>query len=151
MTDATPLSTDLLQRRLARRMLAALEDDDTALAPDVTARLAAARGAALALAREARSARLVAAPRLALAGMPLQGPAPSVRRPQGGPSRWTRLGTLIPLLALVSGLVLIHESTLRARIRAAADIDAALLADDLPLGAYDDPAFVEFLKADVRP
>lgn len=54
-------------------------------------------------------------------------------------------------MALVSGLVLIHESTLRARIRAAADIDAALLADDLPPGAYDDPAFVEFLKADVRP
>jgi hypothetical protein len=34
-----------------------------------------------------------------------------------------------------------------SQISAAAEIDASLLADDLPPSAYSDPGFVEFLKA----
>jgi hypothetical protein len=66
-----------------------------------------------------------------------------------GPRRspwWLRLASALPLFALVAGLLLIQESNTRAQIRAAAEIDAALLADDLPPSAYSDPGFGEFLK-----
>jgi len=38
------------------------------------------------------------------------------------------------------------EGKRRADARAAAAVDAALLADDLPPAAYADPGFVAFLK-----
>ena len=57
---------------------------------------------------------------------------------------------MLPLLALVGGLVLIQHSQTRAQIRTAAEVDAALLADDLPPAAYGDDGFVEFLKTPPR-
>ena len=54
---------------------------------------------------------------------------------------------MLPLVALVGGLVLIQDWQTRAQISVAAEVDAALLADDLPINAYRDPGFVEFLKA----
>ena len=39
---------------------------------------------------------------------------------------------------------IVIQSMLR---RSDEDIDTALLADDLPVAAYSDPGFVEFLKA----
>jgi hypothetical protein len=50
------------------------------------------------------------------------------------------------LAALIVGLMLIHEYTVSEQVRAAAEIDALLLADDLPPQAWTDPGFREFLK-----
>ena len=50
-------------------------------------------------------------------------------------------------MALAAGLLLIEHWQSNAQIAAAAEIDANLLADDLPPGAYSDPGFVEFLKS----
>ncbi|MGL6112673.1 MAG: DUF3619 family protein, partial [Rubrivivax sp.] len=47
-------------------------------------------------------------------------------------SWWLRLASVTPLLLLVFGLVLIQHLHDQADIRAAAEVDAALLADDLP-------------------
>jgi hypothetical protein len=63
---------------------------------------------------------------------------------------WIRLGTVLPALALVVGLLGIEEWQERTQIAAAAEIDAALLADDVPLDAYADAGFIEFLK-EARP
>ena len=52
----------------------------------------------------------------------------------------------MPLVTLVVGLVLIDQWHDRAQINAVADVDSALLADDLPPDAYSDPGFVEFLN-----
>ena len=60
---------------------------------------------------------------------------------------WLRLGSLLPLLLLVAGLLLIGHLHEQSQISAAAEIDADLLADDLPPGAYTDAGFAEFLKA----
>lgn len=49
-------------------------------------------------------------------------------------------------MMLVFGLLLIQHLHDQAEIHAAADVDAALLADDLPPEAYGDPGFVEFLR-----
>ena len=60
--------------------------------------------------------------------------------------RWLRLASVLPLMLLVLGLVLIQHLHDQAEIHAAAEVDAALLADDLPPEAYGDPGFVVFLK-----
>lgn len=59
---------------------------------------------------------------------------------------WGRLGSVLPLVLLAAGLVLIHtiESDLRAT--ELAEVDAALLTDDLPPAAYTDPGFAHFLR-----
>jgi hypothetical protein len=62
------------------------------------------------------------------------------------PSGWLRLASALPLMLLVLGLVLIQHLHNQAEIHAAAEVDAALLADDLPPEAYGDPGFVAFLK-----
>jgi len=53
---------------------------------------------------------------------------------------------VLPLLALVGGLLLIDRLQTDAQISVAAEVDAALLADTLPPTAYSDVGFVEFLK-----
>jgi len=53
---------------------------------------------------------------------------------------------LVPLAVLLAGLVLIDSQYSRAQIEAAAELDAAILSDDLPPEAYRDQGFVEFLK-----
>ncbi len=63
-----------------------------------------------------------------------------------GKSWWTSLTVLVPAAALLLGLGLIKHFHLQDQIAAAAEVDAALLADDLPPEAYSDPGFVEYLK-----
>jgi hypothetical protein len=65
----------------------------------------------------------------------------------GPPSVWLRMASLMPLVVLVGGLVLIQQHHAREQIVTAAEIDAALLADELPPTAYGDPGFTEFLHA----
>ena len=52
----------------------------------------------------------------------------------------------IPLIALLVGLIAITMVQNDNRAREVAEIDAALLTDDLPPSAYTDPGFVQFLK-----
>ena len=60
---------------------------------------------------------------------------------------WLRFASVLPLVALVGGLVLIQDWQNRTQISVAAEVDEALLGDDLPINAYRDPGFSEFLKA----
>ena len=60
---------------------------------------------------------------------------------------WLRIASALPLAALVGGLVLIQDWQTRSQISVAAEVDAALLGDDLPINAYRDAGFVEYLKA----
>lgn len=64
---------------------------------------------------------------------------------------WVRLVSFVPPVALTLGLIGIHHLYLAQRIQAAAEIDTALLADDLPPTAYADPGFAEFIKQPQRP
>ena len=59
---------------------------------------------------------------------------------------WPRVGALLPIMVLAFGSLLLADMKQREDISVAVEIDAALLADDLPPEAYADPGFVAFLK-----
>ncbi|HEY6510384.1 MAG TPA: DUF3619 family protein [Burkholderiaceae bacterium] len=44
-------------------------------------------------------------------------------------------------------MLFIERSYVDQQVRAAAEIDADILTDDLPPQAYSDPGFVEFLRS----
>jgi len=51
-------------------------------------------------------------------------------------------------VALVVGLVSISVWQEDQRFKELAEVDSALLTDDLPPAAYTDPGFVQFLKTE---
>lgn len=56
-----------------------------------------------------------------------------------------RAGVIIPLLALVAGLSGIYQYEQEQRIAEIAELDAAVLSDELPLTAYLDHGFNAYL------
>ncbi|MBC7994912.1 MAG: DUF3619 family protein [Rhizobacter sp.] len=135
-----PAALEALEARLALRMTARLTETTADLAPDVTERLRFAREQAL---QRARAARKVTSAEPVLT----MGSSAALGGGESGLGWWVQLAALIPLVALVGGLILIQQMHNDSQIAAAAEIDASLLADDLPPSAYSDPGFVEFLKA----
>lgn len=134
-------SAQALQARFARLVASALSEQlSTRAAPDIDERLRFARESALLRARQAR--RLAEMEAVAVS----TGGAITLAGGPGGLPWWLRLGAVLPLAVLVLGLVLIESHYTRTQIEAAAEVDAALLADDLPPDAYRDTGFVEFLK-----
>ena len=59
---------------------------------------------------------------------------------------WTPLASLFPMVLLVVGLLTINVVLDEYRANEVAEVDSALLTDDLPPTAYTDPGFVHFLK-----
>ncbi|MFS2003731.1 DUF3619 family protein [Duganella sp. CT11-25] len=63
------------------------------------------------------------------------------------PFAWLgRMGVALPLLALVIGLAGIYQYEQQERIADLAEIDAAVLSDELPLSAYLDHGFNAYLN-----
>jgi hypothetical protein len=61
---------------------------------------------------------------------------------------WGRIGAIMPLIALVVGMLLINSMQNDNRARELAEVDISLLTDVLPPEAFADPGFVQFLKAE---
>jgi hypothetical protein len=145
VNDVTPRrSLDDLEARVGRRLAALLDDAGDPMDATVSARLRFAREQAVARAVAARRPAALAdgavrAGRMVLAGVPGGGDTDRAER-------WLRLGTLIPIALLALGLLAVQEWHQRTQITAAAEVDLALLGDDLPPTAYADPGFLEFLK-----
>lgn len=129
---------DGLEARFGVRVAAMLGERAQATAPDITERLRFAREQALSRAQAAR--RAAAAPAAVVVG---RGGSASLASHLGW---WVKLGSAMPLALLVFGLVGIAHVHDRDQIAAVAEVDAALLSDDLPPAAYTDPGFVEYLK-----
>ena len=64
-----------------------------------------------------------------------------------GGNWWRTLVSAVPLTALAVGLVFINMAQDESVASEIAEVDAALLTDDLPPSAYADPGFVQFLKS----
>jgi hypothetical protein len=153
LTNLTPQitsqrRTEVLESRFAQRVAAALTEQQIATPRrDIEERLRVARDQALGRAREARRSA-TAAPAVVVTGggtAALGGPDDAAGTPW-----WLRLSSLLPLAVLLAGLLMIDRNYTQTQIEAAAEVDAALLADDLPPEAYRDPGFAEFLKAERR-
>jgi len=129
-TSASPLS---VEARLAARLAGALSVNTEKLPHDVAERLRFAREKALVRARERHS--------VAAVGVSARGEAVL------GGLWWHRAASALPLFVLVAGLVVIDHWVTREQVLTAADLDAQILADDLPPAAYSDPGFVEFLRS----
>lgn len=56
-----------------------------------------------------------------------------------------RMGLILPLIVVAAGLVGIYEYEQQRRIDETAEIDAEVLADELPLSAYVDHGFNAYL------
>ncbi len=59
---------------------------------------------------------------------------------------WDTVGWIAPLVVMVFGLIGIAQWQDDSRINDIAEVDAALLSDDVPPDAYADSGFMAFLK-----
>ena len=132
------------EARFALRVTARLSESAETLPSDITQRLRIARQQALQLATLSRVGSKPAATVAVWAWV--MAAAGGSSGGAGESSWWNRLAAFLPLVVLVIGLLFIQELHSSRLIAAAADIDAALLADDLPPDAYQDGGFLEFLK-----
>jgi hypothetical protein len=140
MTTTDPLRqqhADRFGRAIAARLSAGTDE----MPYEVRERLRAARVRAL----QARKAP-AAAPVVVRNGAG----AATLAMGQGKPGLFTRIASVLPLLLLAGGLVLIHSFHTERRASELAEVDAALLTDDLPPAAYADPGFVQFLRQSGR-
>ncbi|MBU3563156.1 MULTISPECIES: DUF3619 family protein [unclassified Polynucleobacter] len=64
----------------------------------------------------------------------------------GSNGLWDSVGWIAPLVVLVFGLIGIAQWQDDSRINDIAEVDAALLSDDVPPDAYADSGFMAFLK-----
>ena len=68
----------------------------------------------------------------------------------GSPSIWDNVRWVAPLVVLVFGLIGIAQWQQDSRINDIAELDIALLTDDVPPDAYADSGFLGFLKNGLR-
>jgi hypothetical protein len=134
---------EIRERRFAHEVRAALDAGADALPADISERLAAARR--MAVARKKAEAPVLV-PQFAMPG----GQAPMFEddaSPLHRAGAWLRrLGLVWTLVALAAGLIGIYRWQEQKRIEELADVDAAMLLDDLPPTAYADEGFHVFLK-----
>jgi len=64
---------------------------------------------------------------------------------------WNRIASLIPLIALVAGLISIAVLQDDLRSSELAEVDAELLTDELPPAAFTDPGFAQYLRVNQTP
>jgi hypothetical protein len=134
MNSSISYSNDAAEAQFGRRVAARLSAGNDMLPHDIGERLRIARTQALASRKQsARPTTVVVA----------SGGAAAL-----GGVWWTRFGAVLPLVALVIGLIGINVWQEDQRFSELAEVDSALLTDDLPPAAYTDPGFAQFLKTD---
>jgi hypothetical protein len=96
--------------------------------------------------------RLAAARKLAVSRKKAHAPVRVAQRALAGNiaaffsfSSLGRAGAIVPLLALVAGLAGVYQYEREQRIAEIAELDAAVLSDELPLTAYLDHGFNAYL------
>ena len=141
MTNSLQNRLDILQDRFALKATSYLSAGTADLPYDISERLRAARVQAVAKRKIASSQT---------AGGVFNAGGGSAALSWGssdGLSWWGRIGSVIPLIALVVGMLAINSIQNDNRAQEIAEVDAALLTDDLPPAAFADAGFVQFLKA----
>lgn len=134
-----------LEDRLGLRMAARLSSSANGLSHDVQERLRAAREQAVA--RRKQSVAVVQQAVAPAQGVLRLGDAAALGRSGFDPfDRWGQIATAVLVAALAIALVTVVHVQSEDRAMEVADVDEALLTDDLPPQAYTDPGFLQFLK-----
>ncbi|MEY4426425.1 MAG: hypothetical protein RL535_723 [Pseudomonadota bacterium] len=136
--DSVQRSQDQFGFKLAARLSAGSRD----LPHDISERLRVARQQAVA---QRKRTQLVTSTKSATAVFG-SGASASMSFDDEGLNLWSRLASFLPLIALVVGLITISVIQNDLRARELAEVDTALLVDDLPPAAYADAGFAQFLK-----
>lgn len=140
MTNTLQNRSDILQDRFALKAASYLSAGTADLPYDISERLRAARVQAVA---KRKIASVQTAGGIFNFG---GGNAALSWGSHDGMGWWGRVGSVMPLIALVVGLLTINSVQNDNRAQEIAEVDAALLTDDLPPAAFSDPGFVQFLK-----
>ncbi|AVO39935.1 DUF3619 family protein [Simplicispira suum] len=143
MNNLPQSSAERAMEGFAQRITAQLDEATGHLDYHVVERLRAGRVQALAHRRKPMSVRKPV-PVLTRLGASLAWGGSSGG---GSGSWWHSLLAAVPMLALVAGIMVIGAAQDETGVMEIAEVDAALLASDLPPAAYADPGFVQFLKA----
>lgn len=144
MNSQTLRSSEYDQDTFGKRITARLTAAEGQLPHDICERLRAARVQAV----EKRKQVLLQSSTVLFS----HGRSGSLTLGQAGghTSWWNRLGAAGLLLVLAGGLMVINVVQNDMGAQELADIDAAILTDDLPPAAYVDAGFAEFLKTSNR-
>jgi Protein of unknown function (DUF3619) len=139
----TQANTYNAQDQFGRRIASHLNTASLDLPHDISERLRAARNRAVAV-------RLVSQTQLQTSqAVSVQNGVATLNFGDEGLNIWSSLASLFPLLALVAGLAFIQHVMDDKQAHQLADVDAVLLTDDLPVAAYTDPGFLQFLKTPI--
>ncbi|MCJ7798607.1 MAG: DUF3619 family protein [Polaromonas sp.] len=140
MTNSPMNRTNTLQDQFGQKTASYLSAGAANLPHDIAERLRAARGQAVAMRKIAKS-------ETAAGVVNAGGSAALMWGQRDGLSWWARIGTVLPLAALIAGLLTINSIQNTNRAEEVAEVDVALLTDELPPAAFADSGFVQFLKA----
>lgn len=140
MTNSSRQKVDLLQERFGQKTAAYLSSGTADLPSDISERLRAAREQAISM---RKMTKLQTASSVVSAG----NSAALTWNSEEHLGWWGRIGIVLPLVALVVGLLAINSIQNDNRTQELAEVDSALLTDVLPPAAFADPGFVQFLKA----
>ena len=140
MTNSLQNRAELLQDRFALKAASYLSAGTAGLPYDISERLRAARVQAV-------SKRKLATTQTAFSVAKTGSSAALGWGSDDGLSWWARIGSVLPLIALVVGMLTINSVQDDNRAQEVAEVDAALLTDELPPAAFADPGFIQFLKS----
>ena len=135
-------SAQLAQNRFGLKIAARLSSGNTELPHDISERLRIARQQAV---TNRKRTQLVTSTKSATEVYGSGGSA-TMSFDDEGLNLWNRLGSFLPLIALVVGLISIAVIQNDLRATELAEVDSVLLVDDLPPAAYADAGFAQFLK-----
>ncbi|QNP49069.1 DUF3619 family protein [Diaphorobacter aerolatus] len=132
--------------RFGLRLVARLNEGGQDLPYDIVERLRAGRMQAL----DKRKRPLVVVHRPVVAEPVVLGAGHTASLGGGwgseGGNWWRALVSAVPVAALLVGLIVVGVNQNEAGANEVAEVDAALLTDDLPPEAYTDPGFLQYLK-----
>ena len=137
------LAAEQAQNAFGRQLAARLDESAQALPHDIEQRLKALR-------MQAQARRKVVQLQSA-AAVVRSGGTLALQSPGDSFGWWGRAGAVLPLLALLIGLLSISHLQDERRIQELASVDTELLTDELPPAAYTDPGFAQFLRTKLQP
>lgn len=135
-------SAQVAQDRFGLKLAARLSAGNTDLSHDISERLRVARQQAV---TNRKRTQITTSTKSATAVYGTGGSA-SMSFDDEGLNIWSQLASFLPLIALVVGLIAISVIQNDLRANELAEVDSALLVDDLPPAAYADAGFAQFLK-----